>query len=159
MPLFAAIVAGLLGKWIKQQGAHWVTTTAVGVSFLLSCWVLKTVYLQDPFSFNIPIYAWAGSELPSFQMGFLIDRLSAVMMVVVSFVSWMVHIYTIGYMKGDPGYQRFYSYISLFTFGMLMLVMSNNFVQLFFGWENGGINVLFTHRLLVSKKKVQSKPI
>ena len=73
------------------------------------------------------------------EVGFLIDRLTALMMVVVTFVSWMVHIYTIGYMHDDPGYQRFFSYISLFTFAMLMLVMSNNFLQLFFGWEAVGV--------------------
>jgi len=73
------------------------------------------------------------------EVGFLIDRLTALMMVVVTFVSWMVHIYTIGYMRDDPGYQRFFSYISLFTFSMLMLVMSNNFLQLFFGWEAVGL--------------------
>src|SRR5207344_2315893 len=88
---------------------------------------------------NMRIYTWLISGNISFETGFLIDRLSATMMLVVTFVSLMVHIYTIGYMADDPGYQRFFSYISLFTFSMLMLVMSNNFLQLFFGWEAVGL--------------------
>ena len=89
--------------------------------------------------YNGPVYTWLSSGNINFEIGFLIDRLSATMMLVVSFVSLMVHVYTIGYMADDPGYQRFFSYISLFTFSMLMLVMSNNFLQLFFGWEAVGL--------------------
>lgn len=139
LPLMAAILAGLFGKQIGRRGAHSVTILGVGLSFLLSCWTLKILVLDGVSNANISVYTWASSGNAQFQIGFLLDRLSALMMCVVSFVSWMVHIYTIGYMRDDPGYQRFFSYISLFTFGMLMLVMSNNFLQLFFGWEMVGL--------------------
>src|SRR5918996_3399766 len=89
--------------------------------------------------FNGTLYTWLSSAGLDLPIGFLIDQLSVTMMVVVTFVSWMIHIYTIGYMHDDPGYQRFFSYISFFTFGMLMLVMANNFLQLFFGWEAVGL--------------------
>lgn len=138
-PLVAAIVAGLFGKQIGRAGAHWITILAVGLSFVLSVVVLKGLYLDGVASENYSLYTWAVSEGLRMEVGFLIDRLTALMMVVVTFVSWMVHIYTIGYMHDDPGYQRFFSYISLFTFAMLMLVMSNNFLQLFFGWEAVGV--------------------
>jgi NADH-quinone oxidoreductase subunit L len=136
-PLVAAIIAGLFGKAIGRAGAHWVTIIGVGISFFASCVVLKDVL--DGNTFNGTVYTWLTSGGTRFEIGFLIDRLTALMMVVVTFVSWMVHIYTIGYMADDPGYQRFFSYISLFTFSMLMLVMSNNFLQLFFGWEAVGL--------------------
>jgi NADH-quinone oxidoreductase subunit L len=138
-PLFAAIVAGLFGKQIGRAGAHWVTILAVGLSFVLSCVVLKHLVFDGGQPENYTVYTWAVSEGLNMEVGFLVDRLTALMMVVVTFVSWMVHIYTIGYMREDPGYQRFFSYISLFTFSMLMLVMSNNFLQLFFGWEAVGL--------------------
>jgi len=138
-PLFAAIVAGLFGRQIGRAGAHWITNIAVGLSFLLSVLVLKDLYWDGGVAQNYSLYVWAVSEGLRMEVGFLIDRLSALMMVVVTFVSWMVHIYTVGYMREDPGYQRFFSYISLFTFSMLMLVMSNNFLQLFFGWEAVGV--------------------
>jgi len=138
-PLAAAIVAGLFGRQIGRAGAHWVTILAVGLSFLLSCLVLKHLYFDGGTAENYMLYTWAVSDGLRMEVGFLIDRLTALMMVVVTFVSWMVHIYTIGYMHDDPGYQRFFSYISLFTFSMLMLVMSNNFLQLFFGWEAVGL--------------------
>jgi len=138
-PLLAAVVAGLFGRQIGRAGAHWITNIAVGLSFVLSLLVLKDLYLDGGQSENYSLYTWAVSEGLRMEVGFLIDRLTALMMVVVTFVSWMVHIYTIGYMHDDPGYQRFFSYISLFTFAMLMLVMSNNFLQLFFGWEAVGV--------------------
>lgn len=138
-PLVAAIVAGLFGKQIGRAGAHWITIVAVGLSFVLSVVVLKGLYLDGVAAENYSLYTWAVSEGLRMEVGFLVDRLTALMMVVVTFVSWMVHIYTIGYMHDDPGYQRFFSYISLFTFAMLMLVMSNNFLQLFFGWEAVGV--------------------
>jgi NADH-quinone oxidoreductase subunit L len=138
-PLVAAIVAGLFGRQIGRAGAHWVTVIAVGLSFVLSVLVLKNLYWDGGQTENYNLYTWAVSDGLRMEVGFLIDRLSALMMVVVTFVSWMVHIYTIGYMRDDPGYQRFFSYISLFTFAMLMLVMSNNFLQLFFGWEAVGL--------------------
>jgi len=136
-PLFGAIVAGLFGKAIGRAGAHIVTILGVTVSLLVSLVIFKDVMAGNVF--NGDLYTWLESGGLSLKIGFLIDPLTAVMMLVVTFVSLMVHIYTIGYMADDPGYQRFFSYISLFTFSMLMLVMSNNFVQLFFGWEAVGL--------------------
>ncbi|MCC5861433.1 MAG: NADH-quinone oxidoreductase subunit L, partial [Gammaproteobacteria bacterium] len=138
-PLVAAVVAGFLGRQIGRAGAHWVTILGVAVAFVLSLVVAKDVFIDGAEVFNQAVYIWAVTGNLSMEIGFLIDPLSALMMVVVTFVSLMVHIYTIGYMRDDPGYQRFFSYISLFTFAMLMLVMSNNFLQLFFGWEAVGL--------------------
>jgi NADH-quinone oxidoreductase subunit L len=138
-PLAAAIVAGLAGKKIGRAGAHWITILAVGLSFVLSAVVLKEMFWGGAGAENISVYTWAVTDGLKMEVGFLVDRLTALMMVVVTFVSLMVHVYTIGYMHEDPGYQRFFSYISLFTFSMLMLVMSNNFLQLFFGWEAVGL--------------------
>jgi NADH-quinone oxidoreductase subunit L len=139
LPLVAAVLAGLLGRYIGRIGAHSVAIAGVGMAFLLCLNILWQVYWQDVPSFDAPVYTWLVSDSVTMQVGFLIDRLSALMMVVVTFVSLCVHIYTIGYMRDDPGYQRFFSYISLFTFAMLMLVMANNFMQLFFGWEGVGV--------------------
>jgi NADH-quinone oxidoreductase subunit L len=138
-PLIAAAVAGLFGGRIGRAGAHWITILGVGLSFVLSAWVLWGLLDGSRPVFNETIYVWGVSDGLRMEVGFLIDRLSAVMMTVVTFVSLMVHVYTIGYMRDDPGYQRFFSYISLFTFSMLMLVMANNFLQLFFGWEAVGL--------------------
>ena len=135
--LGAAVGAGFLGSYIGRSNAHRVAIAGVGSAFLLSCWVAWDVFHGG--YFNGPVYVWAISGGIRFEIGFLIDPLSAVMMVVVTFVSLMVHIYTIGYMADDPGYSRFFGYIALFTFAMLMLVMSNNFLQLFFGWEGVGL--------------------
>jgi NADH-quinone oxidoreductase subunit L len=135
--LAASLVAGLFGPRIGRAGAHSVTILGVALAFVLSVVVFLDVHAGN--RFNGSIYTWALSGGVPFEIGFLIDELSALMMVVVTFVSLMVHIYTIGYMHDDPGYQRFFSYISLFTFSMLMLVMSNNFLQLFFGWEAVGL--------------------
>ncbi|MDR2195246.1 MAG: NADH-quinone oxidoreductase subunit L, partial [Gallionellaceae bacterium] len=136
-PLVGALIAGLFGKVIGRAWSHRVTILLVGVSFLASLKIFMGV--QDGETFNGTVYQWMTSDGVSFEVGFLIDRLTVLMMLVVTFVSLMVHIYTIGYMEEDPGYQRFFSYISLFTFSMLMLVMANNFVQLFFGWEAVGL--------------------
>jgi len=136
-PLAGALIAGLFGRQIGRAGAHWVTIVGVAVSFAVSCMVLSDVL--EGKVFNGPVYTWLVSGGTRFEIGFLIDRLSALMMVVVTFVSLMVHVYTIGYMADDPGYQRFFAYIALFTFSMLMLVMANNFLQLFFGWEAVGL--------------------
>jgi NADH-quinone oxidoreductase subunit L len=136
-PLLGAIVAGLFGRQVGRAGAHWVTILGVLVSCVCSVFVLVDVL--NGATFNGPVYTWATSGGTRLEIGFLIDNLTALMMVVVTFVSLMVHIYTIGYMAEDPGYQRFFSYISLFTFSMLMLVMANNFLQLFFGWEAVGL--------------------
>ncbi|HJL92628.1 MAG TPA: NADH-quinone oxidoreductase subunit L, partial [Woeseiaceae bacterium] len=135
----AAIIAGFFGSLIGKKGAHQVTISAVGVSFLLSAYLLIKSFAGTFQAENYNLYTWALSGSLSMEIGFLIDRLSLLMMVVVTFVSLMVHIYTIGYMQEDSGYQRFFSFISLFTFSMLMLVMSNNFLQLFFGWEAVGL--------------------
>ena len=138
-PLFGAIIAGLFGRAIGRQGAHWVTILGVFLSFILSLVVFKQVIFGNISSLEIDIYKWLSLGDMVFKVGFLIDPLTVTMMIVVTFVSLMVHIYTIGYMHDDPGYQRFFAYISLFTFSMLMLVMANNFLQLFFGWEAVGL--------------------
>src|SRR5471030_2270082 len=139
LPLAAAVVAGLLGRRIGRVGAHSVAIGGVALSCILILRVLWQTYWQGVPAFDAPIYTWLVSDSVSMQVGFLIDRLSALMMAVVTFVSLCVHVYTVGYMRDDPGYQRFFSYISLFTFSMLMLVMANNFMQLFFGWEAVGL--------------------
>ncbi len=136
-PLAGSIVAGLFGRQIGRRGAHWVTILGMVVSTAAAALVFQDALAGN--TFNGAVYTWATSDGVSFDVGFLIDRLSATMMLVVDVVSLLVHIYTIGYMADDPGYQRFFSYISLFTFSMLMLVMSNNFLQLFFGWEAVGL--------------------
>ncbi|MFN2308532.1 MAG: NADH-quinone oxidoreductase subunit L, partial [Gammaproteobacteria bacterium] len=138
-PLAGAIIAGLFGKQVGRAGAHWAAILGVAVAFLLSLLVFKHHVLDGAADYNASVYVWALSDGIQFEVGFLIDRLTVLMLLVVTFVSLMVHIYTIGYMHDDPGYQRFFSYIALFTFSMLMLVMSNNFLQLFFGWEAVGL--------------------
>lgn len=150
-PLFGAIIAGLFGGTVGRVGAHSVTILGVAVAFVLSAIVFNHIAIEGAEAINQTVYTWLVSEGIRFEVGFLIDELTAMMMVVVTFVSLMVHIYTIGYMSHDEenwpegskaginSYQRFFSYISLFTFSMLMLVMSNNFMQLFFGWEAVGL--------------------
>ncbi|MDE2252599.1 MAG: NADH-quinone oxidoreductase subunit L [Gammaproteobacteria bacterium] len=138
LPLAAAIIAGLGGRVIGRAAAAGLTIAAVAGSCLLSLQVLDQLLHGTP-SYNGSVYTWLLSDGVNMQVGFLVDRLSALMMVVVSFVSLCVHVYTIGYMHDDDGFQRFFAYISLFTFAMLMLVMSNNFLQLFFGWEAVGV--------------------
>ena len=137
-PLVGAIAAGFFGRAIGRRGAHTVTILGVLIAFIGSAVVLKQVAL-DGARFNATVYEWMVLGGLKMEVGFLVDGLTAMMMAVVTFVSLMVHVYTIGYMEEDPGYQRFFSYISLFTFSMLMLVMSNNFLQLFFGWEAVGL--------------------
>jgi len=138
-PLIGAIIAGFFGSRIGRMGTNLATITGVAVSFLFSIVAYKHIVLDGGATFNGAIYTWLVSDGIRFEVGFLIDELTTMMMLVVTFVSLMVHIYTIGYMKDDPGYHRFFSYISLFTFSMLMLVMANNFMQLFFGWEAVGL--------------------
>ncbi|MBY4595157.1 NADH-quinone oxidoreductase subunit L [bacterium BD-1] len=138
-PLLGSIVAGLFGKQVGRAGAHWVTILGVAVSCALSLHVLWQFLAQGAAPFNENVYTFFQVGGYSAHVGFMVDKLTAMMMVVVTFVSLLVHVYTIGYMEEDPGYQRFFSYISLFTFSMLMLVMSNNFLQLFFGWEAVGL--------------------
>jgi NADH-quinone oxidoreductase subunit L len=136
-PLLGAILAGLFGWKLGRATTHRITIALMWVSFLLSASVLWDVI--HGYGFNGSVYSWMTIGQVRFEIGFLIDKLSALMMAVVTFVSLMVHIYTIGYMHDDDGYTRFFSYISLFTFSMLMLVMANNFLQLFFGWEAVGL--------------------
>ncbi|MDR0777665.1 MAG: NADH-quinone oxidoreductase subunit L [Azonexus sp.] len=136
-PLFGAIIAGLFCRVIPRWLAHTVTIAGVAVAFVASLLIFQDVQAGN--TFNGPVYTWMTSGDYTFEVGFLIDTLTTTMMLVVTFVSLMVHIYTIGYMQDDPGYNRFFSYISLFTFSMLMLVMANNFMQLFFGWEAVGL--------------------
>jgi NADH-quinone oxidoreductase subunit L len=138
-PLLASIVAGLFGRIIGRAASHWITILSVAAAFGMSAHVAGEIFLHGKPVFNETVYTWLISDGVSMKVGFLIDQLTALMMVVVTFVSLCVHVYTIGYMADDDGYQRFFSYISLFTFSMLMLVMSNNFMQLFFGWEAVGV--------------------
>jgi len=141
-PLAGSLIAGLFGtaffgNLIGRKTAHRVTILGVLIAFAISLHTLMLVI--DGASFNATIYEWMRVGSVKLEIGFQIDSLTALMMCVVTSVSLMVHIYTIGYMQDDPGYNRFFSYISLFTFSMLMLVMSNNFLQLFFGWEAVGL--------------------
>ncbi|MEO7014383.1 MAG: NADH-quinone oxidoreductase subunit L [Dokdonella sp.] len=138
-PLVGALIAGFFGKRIGRVASHSVTIAGVGLSCVLSIYVLYQLVWGGAQAFNQNVYTWFEVGSTSAHVGFLIDRLTAMMMVVVTFVSLMVHVYTIGYMADDDGYERFFSYIALFTFSMLMLVMSNNFLQLFFGWEAVGL--------------------
>ena len=139
LPLAAAILAGLFGRVIGRTGAHLVTIAAVGAAFVLSAQTAYALLSGEVAPYNGAVYTWLVSDGVHMEVGFLIDQLTVLMMCVVTFVSLCVHVYTIGYMHDDPGYQRFFAYISLFTFAMLMLVMSNNFMQLFFGWEAVGV--------------------
>ena len=136
-PLAASIVVGLWGNRLGRAVSHWLCILGVAASMVASYFIFRDVMAGH--AFNGDVYTWLVSGDIRMSVGFLIDPLSATMMLVVTFVSLMVHIYTIGYMADDPGYTRFFSYISLFTFAMLMLVMSNNFLQLFFGWEAVGL--------------------
>ena len=137
LPLIAAVIVGVANKALPRGLAHILTILGVAGAFGLSVVVFLDVLKGNVY--NGTVYTWMTTGAYSFQVGFLIDKLTAMMMLVVTFVSLMVHIYTIGYMHEDAGYRRFFSYISLFTFSMLMLVMANNFMQLFFGWEAVGL--------------------
>jgi NADH-quinone oxidoreductase subunit L len=138
LPLAAAIIAGLAGKLIGRAGAAMVAIAGVAVACGLSIHVLQQLLGGMP-TYSAPVYTWLVSDGLDIHVGFLVDHLTALMMVVVTFVSLCVHVYTLGYMHDDAGYQRFFAYISLFTFAMLMLVMADNFMQLFFGWEAVGV--------------------
>ncbi len=137
LPLIAAVIAGFFGRRLPRAVSHWVCCLAVGASMVLSFYVLWQV--NDGARLDDTVYTWLDLGFAQLTIGFLIDPLSALMMAVVSFVSFLVHVYTIGYMRDDPGYARFFAYISFFTFAMLMLVSANNFVQMFFGWEGVGL--------------------
>lgn len=138
-PLLGAVITGLSNKSMNKNGAHWLTCSLLGISCVLSFYALYYLVSNDINQLEFKAYNWLTIGKLNLEIGFLIDRLTTIMMTVVTFVSFMVHIYTIGYMHDDPGYNRFFSYISLFTFMMLMLVMSNNLIQLFFGWEGVGL--------------------
>jgi NADH-quinone oxidoreductase subunit L len=137
-PLAGSLIAGLFGWAIGRRAAHWITIIGMVIATIAAAMVFNDTVLQHHI-FNGTVYTWLRTGGMEFNVGFLIDPLSATMMLVVTSISLLIHIYTIGYMHDDPGYQRFFSYISLFTFSMLMLVMSNNFIQLFFGWEAVGL--------------------
>ncbi len=136
LPLLAFVVLGLFGHILKER-AHWVAVPAVGISFILSCGALSEVAGGRVIS--VPLYTWASSGDLSIQLGLYVDHLTAAMLMLVTIVSGLVHVYTIGYMQGEPGYARFFSNIALFTFSMLMLVMADNFLQLFVFWEAVGL--------------------
>ncbi|RLA08434.1 MAG: NADH-quinone oxidoreductase subunit L [Gammaproteobacteria bacterium] len=138
-PLFGAIIAGFAGKLIGKTATHWIATGSVAFSFIFSMVVFKVHIFDNIGAFDETIYQWMYSGGIFFEIGFLVDNLTVIMMSVVTFVSLMVHIYTIEYMKDDEGYTRFFSFIALFTFAMLTLVMANNFMQLFLGWEAVGL--------------------
>jgi NADH-quinone oxidoreductase subunit L len=138
-PLVGCLLAGFFGKFIGRAGSHTVTILGVAISCALAFYVLYQLTLGGAPVYNQNLYTWFQIGHFSASVGFMVDRLTAMMLVVVSFVSLLVHLYTIGYMSDDPGYKRFFAYISLFTFSMFMLVMSNNFMQLFFGWEAVGL--------------------
>lgn len=141
-PLIGSLLAGFFRQQIGRTGAHGITILSVGTALILSVYVVFRILFMHDAPLNVNLYTWAsgGDLFPyAFHIGFLVDSLTAVMLVTVTFVSFLVHIYSIGYMADDAGYQRFFSYISLFTFMMLMLVTGNNFLQLFFGWEGVGL--------------------
>lgn len=141
LPLFGAVIAGLFGKQIGRKNTHRLTVLMVALSFSLSLLLAKQGFMDAAFAMPLDLtwYTWANIVDVPIRVGFYLDPLSITMLLVVTFVSLMVHIYTIGYMEEDPGYQRFFSYIAFFTFSMLMLVLANNFMQLFFGWEAVGV--------------------
>jgi NADH-quinone oxidoreductase subunit L len=139
-PLLAALIAGLGGRMISHTMAHSVTIAGVALSFILSLYLTyQFIFLHSPTVYDFNLYLWDRIGAFRFNIGFLIDSLTLAMFLIVTFVSLIVHIYSVAYMAGDPGYKRFFSYMSAFTFGMLMLVSANNFLQLYFGWEAVGL--------------------
>lgn len=139
LPLGGSLLAGLLGKQLGRTLTHCIAISCVGLAFILSCYLFQVIVIDNHPIVDGTFYTWATAQLMQFDIGFLIDRLSATMAVIVLFVSLMVHLYTVGYMRDDPGYTRFFSYVSLFTFSMLVLVFADNFLLLFFGWEGVGL--------------------
>lgn len=138
-PLLGSITAGIMGPCLGRVATHRITIGLVGLSFAISVYLFKTMVIDGMPAIDYSFYTWATSGVQQFNVAFLLDRLSATMSCIVLFVSFMVHIYTIGYMADDPGYTRFFSYVSLFTFAMLMLVLGDNFLVMFFGWEGVGL--------------------
>lgn len=139
LPLAGALLAGLFGKQIGYPWVHRVTVGLVGIAFVLSCYLFNVMVLEQHPVIDSTFYTWATAGTAHFDVAFLLDQLSATLVMIVLFVSLAVHIYTIGYMAGDAGYNRFFSYVSLFTFAMLMLVLADNFLLMFFGWEGVGL--------------------
>lgn len=139
LPLVGSLIAGFFGKLIGKMGTNIATIGCVGAAFILSSYVFVCIVLRGAPPMEGLLYHWVTSGSFQFDVSLLVDRLSATMIFIVTFVSFMVHIYTIGYMADDPGYQRFFSYVSLFTFAMLTLVLANNFILMFFGWEGVGL--------------------
>lgn len=138
-PLLGAAFAGILGHRTGPRAVHWVTILGIAIAFFCAIYFFIQIVLKDAPAYSGVFYSWGVATYFKFDVGFLVDRLTAVMMLTVTFVSLLVHIYSIGYMKGDPGYTRFFAYMSLFTFFMLLLVAANNFLLLFFGWEGVGL--------------------
>jgi NADH-quinone oxidoreductase subunit L len=138
-PLLGALIAGLGGQAVSQRAAHSVTTLGVALSFLLSLYFAYQFFFLHSAPYDVNLYLWDVTAKFRFNIGFLVDPLTVILFLIVTFVSLVVHLYSIGYMAGDPGYKRFFSYVSAFTFAMLMLVSANNFLQLFFGWEAVGL--------------------
>lgn len=139
LPLGGSLIAGLIGKQIGYPWTHRIVISLVGTSFLLSCYLFNVMVLEQHVPVDGTLYTWATAGLAHFNVALLLDQLSATMIFIVLFVSLAVHVYTVGYMEGDAGYNRFFSYVSLFTFAMLMLVLADNFLLMFFGWEGVGL--------------------
>lgn len=139
LPLVGAIVAGLFGNALGNKLTDYFSITLVAIAFGLSCYLFKVMVINHHAPLDNTIYTWASSGPLKFDVAFLLDPLSVTMMSIVLFVSLMVHIYSMGYMADDPGHTRFFSYVSLFTFAMLILVLADNFLLLFFGWEGVGL--------------------
>ena len=139
LPLLGSLIAGLCGRYLGRVWTHRVVMACIGIAFALSLVLFNVLVRQNHAAIDETFYTWVGLDSFHLDVGFLLDRLSVSMSVVVLFVSLMVHLYTIGYMADDPGYQRFFSYVALFTFAMLVLVLANNCLLLFFGWEGVGL--------------------
>ncbi len=138
-PLMAAVITGFSSSWLSRRATYWTCCGLVGLSLVISILCFKWIAIDGTPIVNVNLYTWAVIDKTRFSIGFLIDQMTVLMMVVVTFVSFLVHVYSIGYMHEDDSYARFFSYISGFTFAMLSLVMANNFVMLFFGWEGVGL--------------------
>lgn len=150
LPLTAFLINILFGRNFIKDKAHWVSTLAVGGSWIVA--VMTLIDVLGGKTLNVDLYTWIASGTFKVSVGFLIDQLTAVMLIVVTTCSMLIHIYSIGYMHGDSGYYRFFAYLSLFTFSMLMLVMANNFMQLYFGWEGVGLCSYFLIGYYFNKK-------
>lgn len=139
LPLGGALIAGLAGKRLGRTFTHTIVISFIALSFFLSCYLFKIFVMDGHAAMDHPFYTWATAGVMRFDVAFLLDPLSITMTTIVLFISLMVHIYTVGYMADDPGYTRFFSYVSLFTFSMLILVLADNFLLMFFGWEGVGL--------------------